>query len=119
MSSVPYVPPETIKKVAATNGQSCNFRDGFRVVIWGVDADLWKRRAVLDNFDGYLLKRPSLSHQSPSATLTLGNAASDFRQRSGSATLKLSSADGSTLEQVRSRRIHAIEFLWKTFLKNF
>src|SRR5579884_612341 len=41
--------------------------------------------------------------------------------RCSSATLPLtlSNADGSTLEQVRSRRIHAIDFLSKTFLQKF
>src|SRR5436190_604898 len=66
MSSVPYVPPDTIKKVAATRGHKVslpNFLFRGRTEMSGLD-DRVGALAVA-NFYGFLLKRLTLTTASP------------------------------------------------------
>src|SRR5215468_3747752 len=66
MSSVPYVPPDTIKKVAATRGHKVslpNFLLGERTDSWGVDVVAGV--LAVANFYGFLLKRLTLTTASP------------------------------------------------------
>jgi hypothetical protein len=83
-----------MKKVAATSGQSCSLRDFFLVGIWGEGTGWLAGKVALDNFYGFLLERTSLSRQRclPSTEL--------MEARSG---------------QVRKRRIHGNDFLWKKY----
>src|SRR5579863_10048073 len=66
MSSVPYVPPDTIKKVAATRGQSVRRTNFFRLE---TTARGWEFssccRLAVANFYGCLLKRLTLTTASP------------------------------------------------------
>src|SRR5579863_1754485 len=72
MSSVPYVPPDTIKKVAATRGQSVRRTNFFRL---GTTARGWEVssccRLAVANFYGCLLKRLTLTTASPLSLLRL------------------------------------------------
>src|SRR6478736_4704570 len=65
MSSVPYVPPDTIKKVAATRGHKVSLPN---FLFWGrtdKDGDVVAGALAVANFYGFLLKRLTLTTASP------------------------------------------------------
>src|SRR5246500_960348 len=65
MSSVPYVPPDTIKKVAATRGHKVSLPN---FLFWGTTESCevgWVGALAVANFYGFLLKRLTLTTASP------------------------------------------------------
>src|ERR1700746_889015 len=61
MSSVPYVPPDTIKNVAATRGHKVSLPN---FLFWGTTGscdDCWVGGLAVANFYGFLLKRLTLT----------------------------------------------------------
>src|ERR1700739_4166688 len=65
MSSVPYVPPDTIKKVAATRGHKVSLPN---FLFWGTTGSCWVGwvgALAVANFYGFLLKRLTLTTASP------------------------------------------------------
>src|ERR1035437_540878 len=76
MSSVPQVPPETIKKVAATRGHRVRRIDFF--VFWNggttagttLGCGMLAVRVAVANFYGFLLKRLTLTTASPLTFVT-------------------------------------------------
>src|SRR5581483_1082448 len=65
MSSVPYVPPDTIKKVAATSGHKVRRTDFFRSGSAKACCSGWVDAVAVANFYVFLLKRLTLATSSP------------------------------------------------------
>src|SRR5882672_722672 len=72
MSSVPYVPPDTIKKVAATRGHKVSLPNFLFRGRTDKDGDVVAGALAVANFYGYLLKRLTLT--TASAGLRVGLA---------------------------------------------
>src|SRR5581483_7147672 len=73
MSSVPYVPPETMKKVAATSGQSVRWAD-FLVELLAVGLVTCDETLGVDNSYGFLL-----NHLDSVAAFNVRKISSDAR----------------------------------------
>ena len=65
MSSVPYVPPDTIKKVAATRGHKVSLPNFLFRGRTDKDGDVVAGALAVANFYGFLLKRLTLTTASP------------------------------------------------------